>query len=308
MMKLQRLRVVIAPWHGRLVHASQGHLAPVENQKLHENHGRDGRATQGLVHATIHAIVLTLAMLALPAGEVSAQATQASARTNANVKGLLESVRKNSLDLRLASFAPPIGAEGSGDLRNAVEQVRAMDVSAAARERAADASGHKTTAQIAPALSGTPAQSQPSVPARKQITPATLELLRKNPPGDVKGLLAIADALFGSDEIDDAAVFYDLALQQSPAGDAKGWTLFQLANCRRTSDPAGARALFKRLADEAPNCPWANLAGAIDRVVEWEMAEKPQALLNRPTSEPTTSAPAMATTAPATMREVNKAE
>jgi hypothetical protein len=250
-------------------------------------------------------VVVTLAILAQPAGRLFAQTTQASAK--ANSAGLVESLHKNSIDLQRASFAPPTGDERQGELKRAVEQVNDIDMSASAIGRAGKGqdSTNKNAPQTMPTSQESTSQSQPAA-ARKTISTETLELLKKNPPGDIKELLAIADALFSNDELAESAVFYDLALQQSPTGDEKGWVLFQLANCRRYSDPAGARAMFKKLADEVPNCPWANLAGAVDRVIEWEMTEKPQALLNRPTSQ-ASSAP-WATTRPATMSVAKKAD
>jgi tetratricopeptide (TPR) repeat protein len=229
-----------------------------------------------------------LAIAALASVNLAAQPAQDPVRRSA--PSLLEVIRKNMVELRRASWAPPAGPESPRDLKSAVEQVKAMDLSMTAIPpggRASDAAAPKAVPQVAATATTTQPQSQPA--ARNPIDAATLEQLKKTPPGNLKEVLAIADALFSGKDIEDAAVFYDLALRQSPSGQDKGWILFQLGNCRRTSDPAAARVLFKQLVEEVPDCPWANLASAVTRVIDWEMAEKPEAAFKKPVKPTTTN-------------------
>ena len=94
----------------------------------------------------------------------------------------------------------------------------------------------------------------------------------------------LGEILFASGNFRDAAIFYREALSRRSPDDAgsardRAWILFQVGNCLRNSDPAAAAKMYGQLTTEYPNCPWAPLAEAQRKLMDWYQKDQPRKLI-----------------------------
>jgi hypothetical protein len=152
-----------------------------------------------------------------------------------------------------------------------------------------------------PAPSGSPKTEPAPVPQRKPVVvmSAAPTLVEPGPPPapqqqkTAAGLLPdpsrtndpleIAELLFLSGRVVDAAPFYAKALEHLSAGEAttaadRAWTLFQLANCLRETSLGEAQSTYTKLISEFPDSPWTELARAQNQLVSWYQKDQPQQL------------------------------
>jgi tetratricopeptide (TPR) repeat protein len=158
--------------------------------------------------------------------------------------------------------------------------------------------------------SSTPArlpQTAPAPPVQKGIAPEVLEKLKKLPASGLASPEELADALFLSGHLDAAGTFYAQALEAAEEPEEKAWLMYQMANCRRAKDPAGASGLYKQILADYPDSLWASLADVQDRLIEWHRKSKPrdtlQAVVEKlapPTTRPSGSLRPAGSTPPAT--------
>ncbi len=96
--------------------------------------------------------------------------------------------------------------------------------------------------------------------------------------------LEMADILFSSGRLKEAAVCYQQAMDR-PAADAsdvfgnKAWALLQLGNCLRKDNPQAALEKYKAVIVECPGSIWEDLAKAKSQMVEWYLQDQPAALI-----------------------------
>ncbi len=103
--------------------------------------------------------------------------------------------------------------------------------------------------------------------------------------------LELAEILFRSGHLEQAAVFYEQALNRKDPNDVKdpalaqdrAWILFQIGNClgqvpMYIGMPA-AKKMYRQLIVEYPNSPWTDLAKAREKLIDWYLSEKPQTLI-----------------------------
>ncbi len=143
----------------------------------------------------------------------------------------------------------------------------------------AEGPGSAAPAVAAPAAS----ESAPSLSAKDR---KTLETLQQN-PGQVQDPLEMAELLFLSGRPTEAAPFYAKALDRisrlDPSYDAdRAWILFQLGNCLRETDTAGAQEVYMKLVAEYPASPWTELAKAHGRLLTWYQKSRPEQLGTAP--------------------------
>jgi TolA-binding protein len=96
----------------------------------------------------------------------------------------------------------------------------------------------------------------------------------------------LADVLFLSGHLKQAAVFYQQALDHIGSADVisaedKAWILFQLGNCLRGADLPAARKTYRQLIAECPNSAWAELAKVWESVIDWYMKDDPLTLVDQ---------------------------
>ncbi|MHC4622284.1 MAG: tetratricopeptide repeat protein [Planctomycetota bacterium] len=139
----------------------------------------------------------------------------------------------------------------------------------------------------------------PSEPAKKEVeykppyklvSAKTLQTLKDQAqhPEQVRNPLQLAEILFLSGNKKEAVTFYKEALNRQSADNLwsahdKAWILFQIGNCLREDDPQTARKAYARLITEYPDLPWADLAKAKDKLLEWYETDKPRTLIDEQT-------------------------
>lgn len=132
-------------------------------------------------------------------------------------------------------------------------------------------------------------QAGPSEPAISEAVVARLKGLSAEKVADPMGL---ADSLYLGGRLTEAGTFYEKALADSSQPDAKAWALYQMANCRRSTDAAAAMVLYKRVTAEFPKSPWAGVAAAQQRLLEWYQTVNPVAEAKKPAATPELKKPA----------------
>jgi len=225
------------------------------------------------------AVILATALAVgtiLPADQPTTAPTQPAA-----------TIRDSLKELRRASLTAPASEGAAADLQRAIRNVSAVQV----RPKTTDPTPTESAVQPATGPAQTEPTSAPNTVGRLVlasrpasapvgISPQTLEQLKKAAPKGLASPLELADTLLAAGEMEAADVFYSQALQQEQSDENKAWTLFQIANCRRGKDPAAAKALYRKLQDEQPNSPWSIVAAAQVQLIDWQLANKPGAVLS----------------------------
>ena len=120
------------------------------------------------------------------------------------------------------------------------------------------------------------------------ITNQTIQKLQKiaENPSEVKNPFEIGNTLYLSNNIGEAAVFYQEALKRKKpedmsASDDRAWLLFQTGNSLRTIDMLAAADIYGKLITEYPDSPWAGYARVQRNVITWYLSDKPNELLKQ---------------------------
>ncbi|MBM4019174.1 MAG: hypothetical protein FJ288_12750 [Planctomycetes bacterium] len=181
-------------------------------------------------------------------------------------------VARNRRDLASAAITAPDAARAEpSSLDRAIERLRGIQFKPRG-EPPADDGG--SPAQAAPPAAPLPAapkmpRAEPTkAPAAAPNPALALDELNRLTPEQVPNPVALADTLYLAGRCDEAFIFYERAASGQAPDEAKAWAVFQMANCRRASDPAAAAALYKRVAAEHPKTPWASIAALQDRVIQ----------------------------------------
>lgn len=122
-----------------------------------------------------------------------------------------------------------------------------------------------------------------------QIREQTLQVFRDmlQKPGLLENPRELAEILFNSNCLPEAAICYRQALDRITADDAveqrsKAWLLFQLGNCLRNDDPQTAIQTYKQLTQECPDSSWADLANAKVELIDWHQKNETDTLISKP--------------------------
>lgn len=118
------------------------------------------------------------------------------------------------------------------------------------------------------------------------ISEETIGMLRdlSRDPGKVDNPFDLAETLFLSGNMKEAAVFYTEALARTePNGVGssryRAWVLYQTGNCLRKTDPPVAMETYTRLLTEYPDSPWSDMAAAQVRLIDWYLKNEPRKLV-----------------------------
>lgn len=123
---------------------------------------------------------------------------------------------------------------------------------------------------------------QPDAVVSKPQTDLSLDVVKKIeklPYEKIVNPIGLADNFFLSGNLEAAALVYDLALKNDKDPTNKAWLIFQLANCKKESDPDVAKALYKQLVVEYSSSDWSVIARAQLDLLEWLQTNKPYELL-----------------------------
>ena len=227
--------------------------------------------------ATLIVAVLALATaLAMADSPTSAPAqnTPATAQVSAN-----EMVKE--------SFSPLDGTNDMQHLHEAIERLKATKIKvrhewpalpAAAQQPVVERPVTQPTVTI-DVPKGMPT-TQPAVLNPDEL--ATLATLKDLSPEQASSLAA---ALHKAGYEVQAFGFYEQAMKASQ-GSQQAFLLLQMAHCKRTADPVTAQTLYRRVAVDFKDTPWATLAAAYDRSIDFDLVHKPAQTIANATSEP----------------------
>jgi len=183
------------------------------------------------------------------------------------------------------------------DLKRLVAQVRSVRFKALEKEPNVSVAG-KRTQVIEPAKIDVNISQVKELPAgdaspkpeakRTDISEQTLEALRKQlkDPNGIKEPFELAETLFASNHLKEAAVAYQLAYAHTDPNDPnlagkRAWILIQTGNCLKDSEPAKAIASYRKLIEQYPDSPWADLAKALGSLASWFEQDKPRAFIEQ---------------------------
>jgi hypothetical protein len=243
-------------------------------------------------------LMACLACLCL-AGAAGLRAGENEAGSSPQPTSASVQLRQSLQELRQADIVAP-EASPSDSLLEAIRKLQAMRVPA------------RLTPQPAP-IEESPAPEMPPAtqpaapvePARPRIPPEVLQLLQDAPEAAAEPAV-LADALFVSGYDEAAHVLYERAVKLAEAEKAEAgadedrkarakekeaWLLFQQANSRRRNNPDGAIELYKRVAGEHADSPWAVVASVQAGMLEWRRTQHVDEILDsvRAVSAPTTA-------------------
>lgn len=125
-----------------------------------------------------------------------------------------------------------------------------------------------------------------------RITEQTLQIFKtlSQQPERLSNPFELAEILFNSNCLREAAKCYQESLNRMTADETgqpadKAWILFQIGNCLQNTDPPTAIQMYRQLIAEYPGSPWADLAGAKTKLIEWYLKDKPDTLINERKSQ-----------------------
>ncbi|MHC4061862.1 MAG: tetratricopeptide repeat protein [Planctomycetota bacterium] len=124
---------------------------------------------------------------------------------------------------------------------------------------------------------------KPSYEPVSSETLQALENLLQHPDRPVNAF-ELGDILFLSENIEEAAKFYQKALNRKDEDDVlsasdRAWALFQTGNCLRYGDPPLAKEMYGQMIAGYPDSPWADLAKARNSLIDWYQTDNPSALI-----------------------------
>ena len=120
----------------------------------------------------------------------------------------------------------------------------------------------------------------------RQITDQTLKIFVQlsQQPQQFKNPIELAEILFRNGSLKEAVKCYQEALNRMTANEddrhkEKAWILFQIGNCLRNTDRPAAIEMYRQLIAQYPDSPWADLAKARSKLINWYQQDKPRELV-----------------------------
>ena len=192
--------------------------------------------------------------------------------------------------LRRDRISAPQNKKNNGnkdELKKLIEQIRSIEFKP------------QKTPEPAIVVNPAPAEepNEPSfdIPAQKEPEPKlpynpvadqTLQMLKSKSQGpeQVANPFQLAEILFLSGQLKEAAVFYQEALKRTDPNDAsvaedRAWILLQIGNCLRKDDLPTAMKMYRQLVAEHPDSRWSDLAKTLEKLIDWYQKDKPKELI-----------------------------
>jgi len=230
---------------------------------------------------------------------ISLTAARSAARAQAegtSESDMVQQVRQSRRNLWKVSIEAPETAAKSQGLQRQIARLLATEAkadhkkiepppasqpvaSAASGPVAAPASQPATAPASQPATRPAKTKAPPSQPDSSKLPTEVLVRLRRLSPEGVARPIMLADSLFLGGYLAEACELYKMAMQRQPAPRQRAWALFQMANCKRMSDPVAALGLYRRVLSEHPDSLWSHLADVQQNLIEWERINRPRQIL-----------------------------
>ena len=123
-----------------------------------------------------------------------------------------------------------------------------------------------------------------SRPPNGILADQTLQKVKKfsQDPNGLKNPFEMAETLFLSGYLKEAAIFYQETLKRkSPddTGSTRAWILFQIGNCLQDHDRPTAIKMYGQLITEYPDSTWKELAEVWRSLLDWYLKEEPHKLI-----------------------------
>ena len=120
----------------------------------------------------------------------------------------------------------------------------------------------------------------------QKTVPDIAEMIGK--PEDTLNPMAVAESFYKDDKLEAARKYYEETLDRIEGRDNPNipWILFQTANSLRNDQPQEAYKTYENLIVEYPNSHWSHFARAQQKIIAWEVENKPKAALERYNVDP----------------------
>ncbi|MBN2454923.1 MAG: tetratricopeptide repeat protein [Sedimentisphaerales bacterium] len=119
------------------------------------------------------------------------------------------------------------------------------------------------------------------------LTVQTLTILQNQiqTSAQIQEPFELAEVLYISGHLPEAAIAYKQALIQMDLNDKniapkRAWSLMQIGNCLRNTNPQEAMQSYQQLINEHPDSQWMELAKTMNELVGWYTQEKPKDLID----------------------------
>jgi len=130
-------------------------------------------------------------------------------------------------------------------------------------------------------------KSEITEPSEK-MTDRTMQLIASalQSPGQLNNALELAEVLFLSGRLTEAATVYKEALNVLDPNDSnfsedKAWILLQVGNCLRNEDAQTATKFYEQLTREHPDSLWADFAEIWNQLARWHLEYRPDVLVTQ---------------------------
>jgi len=202
--------------------------------------------------------------------------------------GDFQRIRQQLMSQQIEPLKEPDLQEQSEGLRQLVDRLRSLDISPAMMKPQADTTtadsndismavetSKDTNDMTSTVASSTTEESELKPEAR------LLELLQ-GPDGAIHPL-PLADVLYRQGYYAEALTYYEMVQQSLKENDVVNhqWILFQIANCTREIDPAGALELYEKFIQHYPNAKWTPVASSRKTLLEWNQMSQIKEFVNK---------------------------
>ncbi len=234
--------------------------------------------------------ILPAVVVVIPATATSAQ--KASSEAQNRISRMVETSRDTRWKLRHTGISSIQSTEMSRKelLQQSIDRVKALELP----------KQKQIVSEIKPVQETMlkPVSPQPAlVMSTKQQELQELETYRKelllkmlaDDPENIANPLDVAESLFSTGNLKDAAKFYRLALQRSSTDKQvpdRPWILLQLGNCIRHENPDRAYNIYQELISEYSDSYLVSTARAQQLIISWFKEKKPITVLEKYGSDP----------------------
>ena len=229
-------------------------------------------------------------VVVIPASVISAQ--RPSAETQNRISRIAKTSRDARWKLRHTGISSIQNTEISRKelLQQSIDRVNALELPkpkqiVSETKPAQETMLREVSSQAARAMSTNQQGLQEPETYKKELL---LKLLTDNPEKIVDPL-DVAESLFNTGNLKDAAKFYQLALQRSSTDKQdpdRPWILLQLANCIRHENPDRAYNIYQELISEYSGSYLVSTARAQQLIISWFKEKEPITVLEKYGSDP----------------------
>ena len=210
------------------------------------------------------------------------------------VKGPTTLVERQLWQARTRAIEDKAGSESRDELQEVIRRISSIKlkpaVKAAAKETIVEPAPKTELDEVDSDAKVLQEQKDETVKGdalEEYVSEQTLQMLQSflQQPDQLNNTLELAEILFNSGCLKEAAICYQQALNQASAQVAdpfqdKAWILLQLGNCLQKEDPQAALESYRAVITESPDSLWAPLAKAKSELTNWYLQDQPKTLVH----------------------------